>query len=91
MYLHIGQDTVLREQDIIGIFDMDNTTVSRITRDFLNRAEREGRVSYVNYELPKSFVVCRAPDDRGHTVHIAQMAPRTLYKRAQMLQQSTDR
>lgn len=91
MYLHIGQDTVLREQDIVGIFDMDNTTVSRITRDFLNRAEREGKVSYVNLELPKSFVVCSTPDGEGHTVHIAQMAPRTLYKRAQMIQQNTDR
>ena len=29
MYLHIGQDTVVREQDIVGIFDMDNTTISR--------------------------------------------------------------
>ncbi len=80
MYLHIGQDTVVREQDIVGIFDMDNTTVSRTTREFLNRAEREGRVSYVNYELPKSFVVCR-----GGGVHIAQMAPRTLVKRAKTL------
>lgn len=91
MYLHIGQDTVLREQDIVGIFDMDNTTVSRTTREFLNRAEREGKVSYVNLELPKSFVVCSTPDKEGHTVHIAQMAPRTLYKRAQMIQQNTDR
>ncbi len=80
MYLHIGQDTVVREQDIVGIFDMDNTTVSRTTREFLNRAEREGRVSYVNYELPKSFVVCR-----GGAVHIAQMAPKTLVKRAKTL------
>lgn len=82
MYLHIGQDTVVREQDIVGIFDMDNTTISRTTREFLNRAEKEGRVSYVNYELPKSFVVCNRPKERGQTVHIAQMAPRTLYKRS---------
>ena len=86
MYLYLGQDVVVRNRDIIGIFDMDNTTVSRTTRDFLTAAERGGRVITVSPELPKAFVVCcqsrRAGEGRrGEGVYITQMSPRTLHKR----------
>ena len=40
MYLHLGQSVVVAYRDVIGIFDMDNTTSSRLTRNFLNQAER---------------------------------------------------
>ncbi len=89
MYLHIGQDTVIFEKNIVGIFDLDNTTVSRTTREFLKRAEKLSRVEYVNLELPKSFVVCQN-EKKQERIYIAQMAPRTLYKRA-LLTQSKNR
>ena len=83
MYLHLGQDVVVRKREIIGIFDMDNTTVSPRTRSFLKQAEKEKRVTYVSMELPKSFVVCAPKKERKRTaVYIAQMAPSTLRKRA---------
>lgn len=83
MYLHLGQDVVVRKREIIGIFDMDNTTVSPRTRSFLKQAEKEKRVTYVSMELPKSFVVCAPKKEREKmTVYIAQMAPSTLRKRA---------
>ena len=82
MYLHIGQDTVLREQDIVGIFDMDNTTVSRITRDFLAAAEREGMVINVSEELPKSIVLC-CPAGSWQRVYISPLSPATLLGRAE--------
>lgn len=44
--------------EIIGIFDMDTSTVGKHTRDFLAKAEKGGRVVNVSYELPKSFVLC---------------------------------
>ena len=47
MLLHIGGDTVVRTGDIIGIFDMDTSTVGKATRDFLTRAEQQKRVQYV--------------------------------------------
>ena len=59
MYLYLGGDTVVKSDDIIGIFDMDTSTVNKATRDYLSLAEKEKRVIYVNYELPKSFIVCR--------------------------------
>lgn len=57
MYLHLGGDTVVNSKNIIGVFDMDTSTVNKATRDYLSKAEKEKRVIYVNYELPKSFVV----------------------------------
>ena len=44
MYLSIGNDMAVREKSIIGIFDMDNTSTSKRTRDFLEKAEQNGEV-----------------------------------------------
>jgi len=44
MFLHLGQDTVVSFSDIIGIFDMDTTTVQKSSRTFLNKAEKRGEV-----------------------------------------------
>lgn len=59
MYLSIGSDMAVRSDAIIGIFDLDNTTCSRHTRDFLRRAEENGQVVAVTDELPKAFVLTR--------------------------------
>ena len=58
MYVHLGQDTVILTKDIIGIFDLDNTTVSKITREMLRTTEQNGETKTVGMEIPKSFVVC---------------------------------
>ena len=59
MYIYLGGDTAISTRDIIGVFDMDTSTVNKATREYLTKAEKEKRVIYVNYELPKSFIVCR--------------------------------
>lgn len=56
MYLSIGNDMAVREKSIIGIFDLDNTTTSRRTREFLDGAEKEGQVVPCD-DLPKSFLL----------------------------------
>ena len=56
MYLSIGNDMAVRESSIIGIFDLDNTSTSKRTREFLENAEREGQVVPCD-DLPKSFVL----------------------------------
>ena len=56
MYLSIGNDMAVRDRSIIGIFDMDNTSTSKRTREFLDRAEKEGQVVPCD-DLPKSFVL----------------------------------
>lgn len=82
MYIHLGQSTVVRSKDLLGIFDMDNTTVMKATRDYLSNAEKSGEVINVSYELPKSFVVCLNKKDKGKKVYISQISPSTLLKRA---------
>ena len=81
MYLHIGQETVVPTDTVIGIFDIENTTTSKFTRQFLADAEKGKRVVNVSDELPKSFVVCMEPDG-SETVYISQISAATLYKRA---------
>ena len=56
MYLNIGNDMAVREQTIIGIFDLDNTSTSKRTREFLNQAEKEGLIVPCD-DLPKSFIL----------------------------------
>ena len=56
MYLSIGNDMAVRERSIIGIFDLDNTTTSRRTREILEAAEKEGQVVPCD-ELPKAFLL----------------------------------
>ena len=56
MYLSIGNDMAVRESSIIGIFDMDNTSTSKRTREFLAKAEQEGQVVPCD-DLPKSYVL----------------------------------
>ena len=57
MYIHLGGEYVVRQENIIGIFDLENTTVSKNTRDLLNFCEKRKEVINVSYELPKSFIL----------------------------------
>jgi len=78
MYLSIGNDMAVRESSIIGIFDMDNTSTSKRTRDFLSKAEKEGIVVPCD-DLPKSFVLTAEYGlDR---VYLTSLSSYTLEKR----------
>ena len=59
MYIHIGNTRVIKNTDILGIFDLDSSTVSVKTRSFLSKAQREKRVITLSYELPKSFIILK--------------------------------
>lgn len=83
MYVHLGVDSLVKEEDIIGIFDLDSTTVSKHTRKFLNEAEKQKKVINVSFELPKSFVLCGKKKDTK--VYISQLSSSTLYKRSKIL------
>ena len=80
MYLNIGASVVIPQDDILGIFDLDNTTWSRHTRAFLAQAEKQGRVKSAGDDLPKSFLLCK--DKQGAvTVYLSQLSPATLVRR----------
>ena len=57
MYLHIGNKKSVKRDKIIGIFDLDTATVSSISKDFINRKQKEGLVEYDDNDLPRSFVL----------------------------------
>lgn len=80
IYLHLGESTVVKTSTILGIFDMDTSTVSKPTRDFLNLSEKQGNVINVSYELPKSFIVCN--ENGALKVYISQISSATLQRRA---------
>ena len=83
MYVHLGVDQVVNEDDIIGIFDLDSTTVSKHTRKFLNEADKQKKVINVSFELPNSFVLCGKK--KNTLVYISQLSSSTLYKRSKIL------
>lgn len=84
MYLHLGNNVSVPREDIVGIFDMDNASTARSTKNFLRRAEEEGMVITVGEELPKSIVVC-CPQGSWQRVYISPLAPATLLGRLEML------
>lgn len=75
MYLNIGEDFVLKTEDITGIFDLDKTTVNKATRDFLVKAQKENRVILTSYDLPKSFIIAK------EKIYLSPLNTSTLLKR----------
>ena len=79
VYLHIGNNYSVDVRDIVGIFDMDNTTVSGFTNRLLEKAEKNREVFYATYELPKSFII--TSKNGRNRVYVSQLAASTLKKR----------
>lgn len=83
MYLHLGKNTVVNEKSVVGIFDLDNITVSTKSRDFLKKAEKKGIVFSTSEELPKSLIVCAAGGEKR--MYLSQLSTTTLLKRNKAL------
>ena len=62
MYLILGRDDVIPEDDVIGIFDLDNTSWSKRTREYLAAGERTGRISNMSDGLPRTLIVTAQRD-----------------------------
>ena len=79
MYLHIGNNVVVNTNDVVGIFDVDNTTVSRQGKGFLPNAQKEGKIIYATEELPQSFIIT---ENKGNTlIYISSMSTQVLMRR----------
>lgn len=57
MYLNIGGGELIRKKDIVGIFDLDTSTIGQITKEYLKKSEVEGRSETVGDDIPKAYVV----------------------------------
>jgi len=80
MFLHLGNEVSIMARDIIGIFDLETTTISEDTKGFLRQCEDKDMVTNVSAELPKSFILCRYNDEIQ--VFISAISSATLKKRA---------
>ncbi len=81
MYLHLGQSTLIPDREIVGIFDLDNASWAYKTREFLNRAEKEGRTVWLAGDLPHSFVVTERGGET--TVYLCPQSAAALQSRAE--------
>ncbi len=82
MYLHLGEHQTIRSDEIIGIFDLENTSISKATRDLLAKAQKNAQVINVTDKLPKSFVLCQNKKTGQQKIYILQMSAATMYKRS---------
>lgn len=83
MYLRVEENLVVNTREIIGIFDMDNTTVSRLGRGFLAESQKNGLIINATDDLPKSFVVTN--DGENTRVCISSVSSKILAKRGDSL------
>jgi hypothetical protein len=80
VFLHIGGDRVISLKSIIAIMDMDTTTISKDTKEFLKVAEEEGFIESISYDLPKSFIITET--DKKSKIYLSPISSSTLQKRA---------
>ena len=79
MLIALGKEKSVFREDIIGVFDLDITSQSALTRRFLREAEKSGQVVNTAEDIPKSFVICAEKD--GNRVYLHQLSPAALIKR----------
>lgn len=75
MYLHLGNNRVIRSADVIGLFDLDNTTVSAVSRRFLSDSDKSKKVISIRDEIPKSFVLTK------NKIYMTQISVQALHNR----------
>jgi len=80
MFLHIGGDIVIPIKNIIAIFDMEKTTISKDTREFLKTAEEEGFIQSISDDIPKSYIVTET--DKKSKIYLSPISSTTLQKRS---------
>ena len=85
MYIPIGNDMAVRDRSIVGIFDLDNCSYEKRTREFLAKSEKNKRVVSGSWELPRSFTVCAGKHGEEERVYLSPLSPGTLEKRANNL------
>ena len=84
MYLTLGKNTVVREENIVGIFDLDSSSQSYITREYLSAAEKRGTVTNAAEDIPNSFLI--VSEKKEETVYLTQNMSKTLAKRIEQTQ-----
>ena len=80
MFIHLGKDYTVNLKNIVAIFDIENTSVSKITREFLVDMSKKNKVIYVNEDLPKSFILVN--ENKDSYIYVSSLSSATLKKRS---------
>lgn len=72
MFIQVTKDKFIRQRDVVGVFDLDTSTVSGVTKSFLSKAEKNGRITDIKI-LPKSFVltVDKTKKNKNHRIYFS--------------------
>ena len=76
MYLFLGGNVTVCFDDIIGVFDIEECSVSRITVDFLNSCQKKSQIVNISEDMPKSFIIT------SEKTYISNVSNNTICKRA---------
>lgn len=80
MFLHLGMDVVVPQSEVIAILDLETTSISRITKEFLNKSQKQGKVIAIGNDLPKSYII--TGKRQKLSIYISPISVQTLAKRA---------
>ena len=73
MYLHLGQDTVVEMSEVVGIFDLETSTISKLQENFWQNPEKSGKVINVSMEMPKTFILCKDHKEKYHRLYFSNI------------------
>lgn len=76
MFLYLGGNTTVKSDEVVGIFDIEKCSVSRVTAEFLNSCQKKGLIVNVSEDMPKSFTVTE------NNVYISNVSNMTIAARA---------
>ena len=79
MFLYLGGSITVKADDVVGIFDIEACSVSRVTAEFLNSCQKKGIVKYASQDMPKSFIVA------ADKIYISNVSHSTVVRRAKEL------
>jgi len=80
MFLHIGGDVVIPMKNVIAILDIETTTLSKDTKEFLKIAEEEGFIKSISNDLPKTFIITEM--EKKSVIYLSPISTVTLQKRS---------
>jgi len=83
MFLHLGGDVVIPLKNVIAIMDIETTTISKDSKDFLKIAEEEGFIETISNDIPKSFIITEC--NKKSKIYLSPISSVTLQKRTEFL------
>ncbi len=79
MFIHLGGEKIIRATELIAIFDLSIEKSSKISKQFIQQANKEKKIEVIGEEECKSLVLTQ------NKVYYSPISSTTLKKRAHQL------